>query len=80
MITTSSAASLPDGGAKLHSRLASLHQELASLGGTGRMAFKHRLNVLWSDHPHLLGRLAPHGGDKRQTAQLHVCAAFMDAQ
>lgn len=36
MITTSSVSSLPDGGAKLRSRLAGLHQELASLGATGR--------------------------------------------
>lgn len=68
MILTSSAASLPDGGAKLHSRLASLHQGLASLGGTGRIALTHRLPMLWSDHPRL------------HTALLHTCAALMDAQ
>ena len=37
----SATTSLPDGGAKLYSRLASLHQELVSLGGTGRILFAH---------------------------------------
>ena len=68
MITTSSAASLPDGGAKLHSRLARLHQELASLDGTGRMPFGHTYFVPLPVPMHLL------------TAQLLVCAGLTHAQ
>lgn len=68
MIKTSSAASLPDGGAKLRSRLASLHEELASLDGTGRMPFAHVLAWLLPVHLHF------------HTPRLHVSAAFMDAQ
>lgn len=66
MITTSSLSSLPDGGAKLRSRLAGLHQELASLGGTGRTQtmFATVCALLLSLH----------------TAQLHVAAVLVGAQ
>lgn len=36
-MTPSSLANLPDGGAKVHSRLAILRKELASLEGTGEL-------------------------------------------
>ncbi len=35
IVTSSSLATLPDGGAKLHSRLANLRKELATLQGSG---------------------------------------------
>ena len=68
MTTTSSVASLPDGGAKLHSRLASLHQELANLDGTGRMLFAHIQFVPLTIPLQL------------HTAQLLVCARLVYAQ
>lgn len=67
MITTSSVASLSDGGAKLHNRLASLRQELANLGGTGRTLFAHTNFVPLAIPLHL------------HTAQLLISAELMYA-